>query len=108
MLHIHHICTLLITCTCIHYIHLIHRIYITYTYTPYIYTAHARFVARVNDFKNMTKQAEDKILQIRDEMSGLRKKVNDIEYKLNVSYIDIFAVYSIAQYSIYVIHMYIL
>ena len=55
----------------------------------------------------MTKQAEDKILQIRDEMNSLRKKVNDIEYKLNVSDRVYYNVY-VCMYSfvcIYIIYL---
>lgn len=41
--------------------------------------AHAKFVARVNDFKQATKEMEDKSALLKDEIARMRKTLEDLD-----------------------------
>jgi intraflagellar transport protein 74 len=45
--------------------------------------AHGKFVARVQDFKNKTKDCEDRVVVTREDISRYRKQIDDLE---NVKY----------------------
>ena len=45
--------------------------------------AHSKFVARVNDFKNLTKNVEDKITLQKEEIQSLKRTVEDLDNQAN-------------------------
>ena len=46
--------------------------------------AHAKFTARVNDFKQRTKMTEEKIVQLREDISSTKKSIQDLDNISNV------------------------
>ena len=45
--------------------------------------AHSKFVARVNEFKNLTKNLEDKITMQKEEIQSLKRSVDDLDNQAN-------------------------